>query len=141
MDNERRYKTLSKILIAIGIIMSIGSIIAMICGKAGVWSIPVFDDYGWLWGLILGAFNILILGVLIGRKHRWDKIIANRVFVYKIAIAVGLIGHLATAFGNDVQLWENPDLTLNQLFIFWLGCYLCYGIVSLIFMRKGKSTD
>ena len=141
MENEKRNKTLSRVLIALGIIMSIGGLIVLIGGFANMWNLPELDAKDWLFGTILGGFNIWILGILIGRKHRWDKKIANRVFVYKIAIAVGLIGHLATAFGNDVQLWENPDLTLNQLFIFWLGCYLCYGIVSLIFMRKGKSTD
>jgi hypothetical protein len=129
-------------LIALGIIMSIGGIIAMVGGTTGMLSIPEFDAYGWpLFGAIAGGFCIWIIGVLIGRKHRWDKKTAKDILYYKIYVVVGLIGHLATSFGNDVQLWENPSLTLNQLFIYLLFGCLGVGIGYLTRMQKEESND
>jgi hypothetical protein len=141
MDNERRYKTLSKMLIALGIIMSIGGIIALIGGFASMWSLPKIDAKDWLFGAIVGGFNIWIIGVLIGRKHRWNKKLTKDFLYYKAIVAVSLLGHLATSFSSNILLIKDPSLSLNQLFIYMLGGCLGLGISYLIRTRKGESTD
>lgn len=141
MENETRNKTLSRVLIALGIIMSIGGIIAMVCGIAGLWDLPEFDAYGWLFGAIVGGFTIWIFGVLVGRKQRMDKKMAKNFFYYKILVAVGLIGHLTTAFGTDVMLIKDPSLSLNQLFIYLLCGCLGVGLSYLNETRKEQSTN
>ncbi len=141
MENETRNKTLSRVLIALGIIMSIGGIIAMACGISGLWSLPEFDSYGWLFGAIVGGFNIWLFGVLVGRKHRMDKKMAKNFFYYKILVAVGLIGHLTTAFGTDVMLIKDPSLTLNQLFIYLLCGCLGVGLSYLSETRKEQTMN
>ena len=141
MENEKRNKTLSRLLIALGIIMSIGGIIAMACGISGLWSLPEFDAYGWLFGAIVGGFNIWLFGVLVGRKHRMDKKMAKNFFYYKILVAVGLIGHLTTAFGTDVMLIKDPSLSLNQLFIYLLCGCLGVGLSYLSETRKEQTMN
>lgn len=141
MENDKRNKTLSRLLIALGIIMSIGGIIAMACGISGLWSLPEFDAYGWLFGAIVGGFAIWIFGVLVGRKHRMDKKMAKNFFYYKILVAVGLIGHLTTAFGTDVMLIRDPSLSLNQLFIYLLCGCLGVGLSYLSETRKEQTMN
>jgi hypothetical protein len=143
MENERKNKdkTLSNVLIALGIIMSIGGIIAMVGGLASVWSLPEFDAHGWLFGAIVGGFNIWILGVLIGRKHSWGKKMAKNMLYYKILVAVCLLGHLATSFGSDIMLIKEPSLSLNKLFIYMLCGCLGVGISYLNNIRKEQSPD
>ena len=139
MEDESRNKNLSRLLIALGIIMSIGGIIAIISSITGLWSLPEINEYDWLFGAIVGGFNIWIFGILVGRKHRWDQKIIKNIFSYKILLAVGLIGHLATAFGWDFVLIKAPKLTLNQLFIYLLCGCLGLGISYLIKTQKGES--
>ena len=143
MENERKNKdkTLSNVLIALGIIMSIGGIIAMVGYIANVWNLPEFDAHGWLFGTIVGGFSIWIFGVLIGRKHRWDEKMAKNMFYYKILVAVCLLGQLATAFGSDIMLIKDPSLSLNQLFIYLLSGCVGVGISYLSDTRKEQSTD
>lgn len=141
MENETRNKTLSRVLIALGIIMSIGGIIAMVCGITGLCSLPKFDAYSWLFGAIVGGFAIWIFGVLVGRKHRMDKKMAKNFFYYKILVAVGLIGHLTTAFGTDVMLIKDPSLSLNQLFIYLLCGCLGVGLSYLSETRKEQTMN
>lgn len=141
MENEKRNKTLSWVLIALGIIMSIGGIIAMICGIAGLWSLPEFDAYGWLFGAIVGGFNLWIFGVLVGRKDRMSKKMTKNCFYFKIIVAVCLIGHLSTAFGTDVMLIKDPSLSLNQLFIYLLCGCLGAGLSYLNETRKEQSIN
>lgn len=141
MDNEKINKTLSQVLIALGAIMSIGGIIAMVCDISGLWELPEFDDYGWLFGTIVGGFTIWIFGVLVGRKHRMDKKMAKNFFYYKIIVAVCLLGHLATAFGTDVMLIKDPSLSLNQLFIYLLSGCLGVGLSYLSETRKEQSIN
>lgn len=139
MENEKRNKTLSIVLIALGIILSIGGLIVLIGGFAGMWSLPELDAKYWLFGTIVGGFNIWILGILIGRKHRWDKKTAKDFLSYKILIAVCLLGHLVTSFGSDITLFGS--LSLNRLFINMLCVCLGVGIASLARTRKEQSTD
>ena len=68
MENEKRNKTLSQVLIVLGIIMSIGGLIGLIGGFANMWNLHELDAKDWLFGTIIGGFNIWILGILIGRK-------------------------------------------------------------------------
>lgn len=139
MDNERRYKALSKMLIALGIMMSIGGLIGLIGGFANMWNLHELDAKDWLFGAIVGGFNIWILGVLIGRKHRWDKKTAKDILSLKILVAVFLIGHLVTSFGRDVTLFGS--LSLNKQFIYMLCGCLGVGIASLNRTRKEQSAD
>ena len=140
-EKKNKDKTLSNVLIALGIIMSIGGIIAMVGDIANVWNLPEFEAYGWLFGTIVGGFNIWIFGVLLGRKHRWDEKMAKSMCYYKIPVAVCLLGHLATAFGSDIMLIKEPSLSLNQLFIYMLSGCLGVGISYLSNTRKEPSTD
>ena len=89
MENEKRNKTLSRVLIALGIIMSIGGLIVLIGGFANMWNLHELDAKDWLFGTIIGGFNIWILGILIGRKHRWDKKTAKDILSLKILILLG----------------------------------------------------
>lgn len=141
MEKESRNKTLSSVLITVGIILSIGGLIAMIGNIAGIWSLPEFDAYGWLFGAIVGGFNIWCIGILIGRLHRLDKKSAKDIKYLKIIVAVALIGHLATAFGNDVLLIKDPSLGLNELFNYILCGCLGVGIARLSQTRKSQSDD
>ena len=139
MERERRDKTLSRVLIALGIIMSIGGLIGLIGGFADLWNLSVLDAKDWIFGTIMGGFNIWILGILIGRKHRWDKKTAKDFLSYKILVAVFLLGHLVTSFVSDVTLFGS--LSLNRLFIYMLCGCLGFGISSLNRTRKEQSTD
>ena len=139
MERERRDKTLSRVLIALGIIMSIGGLIGLIGGFADLWNLSVLDAKDWIFGTIMGGFNIWILGILIGRKHRWDKKTAKDILSLKILVAVFLIGHLVTSFGRDVTLFGS--LSLNKQFIYILCGCLGFGISSLNRTRKEQSTD
>lgn len=134
MANEKRNKTLSIVLIALGIMMSIGGLIVLIGGFVNMWNLPELDAKDWLFGTIVGGFNIWILGILIGRKNRWDKKTAKDFISYKILVAVFLIGHLVTSFVSDVTLFGN--LSLNRLFIYMLCGCLGIGIASLARTRK-----
>lgn len=137
MENERKNKVLSSILVILGIIMSSGGILAMIY----LWNLPKFDAEGLLLGTIVGGLNIWIFGVLVGRKHLWDKKMVKNFLYFKGLLAVGLIGYLVTAFGRDILLIKKPSLSLNELFIYMLCGCLGVGISYLIQTRKGKSTD
>ncbi len=139
MENEKRNKTLSIVLIALGIMMSIGGLIVLIGGFANMWNLPELDAKDWLFGTIMGGFNIWILGILIGRKHRWDKKTAKDFLSYKILVAVFLLGHLVTSFVSDVTLFGS--LSLNRLFIYMLCGCLGVGITSLNRTRKEQSAD
>ena len=139
MENEKRNKTLSRVLIALGIIMSIGGLSGLIGGFADLWNLSELDAKDWIFGTIMGGFNIWILGILIGRKHRWDKKTAKDFLFLKILVAVFLIGHLATSFGRDVTLFGS--LSLNHQFIYMLCGCLGFGIASLNRTRKEQSTD
>ena len=139
MENEKRNKTLSIVLIVLGIIMSIGGLIVLIGGFANMWNLPELDAKDWLFGTIMGGFNIWILGILIGRKHRLDKKTAKDFLSYKILVAVFLLGHLATTFGSDVTLFGS--LSLNKQFIYMLCGCLGVGIASLARTRKEQSAD
>lgn len=139
MERERRDKTLSRVLIALGIIMSIGGLIGLIGGFADLWNLSELDAKDWIFGTIMGGFNIWILGILIGRKHRWDKKTAKDFLSYKILVAVFLLGHLVTSFVSDVTLFGS--LSLNRLFIYMLCGCLGFGISSLNRTRKEQSTD
>ena len=139
MERERRDKTLSRVLIALGIIMSIGGLSGLIGGFADLWNLSELDAKDWIFGTIMGGFNIWILGILIGRKHRWDKKTARDFLSLKILVAVFLIGHLATSFGRDVTLFGS--LSLNHQFIYMLCGCLGVGIASLNRTRKEQSTD
>ena len=139
MERERRDKTLSRVLIALGFIMSIGGLSGLIGGFADLWNLSVLDAKDWIFGTIMGGFNIWILGILIGRKHRWDKKTAKDFLSYKILVAVFLLGHLVTSFVSDVTLFES--LSLNRLFIYMLCGCLGFGISSLNRTRKEQSTD
>ena len=97
MENEKRNKVLSRVLIVLGIILSIGGLIAMIADIAGLWNLTEPDVRRWLFGVTVGGFDIWIIGVLIGRKHRLSPKMVKNVFYYKILVAVGLLGHLTTA--------------------------------------------
>jgi hypothetical protein len=137
MDDEKRNKTLAKVLIVLGIILSIGGIIAMIAGLCGF---PVIDNPSWLFGAIVGGFNIWIIGVLMGRKHRMNRKMLKNFFCYKIMVVVFLIGHLATSFGN-IMLIKDPPLDLNRLLIYLLSGCLGLGIAYLFQTQKKQSTD
>ena len=139
MERERRDKTLSRVLIALGIIMSIGGLSGLIGGFADLWNLSELDAKDWIFGTIMGGFNIWILGILIGRKHRWDKKTAKDILSLKILVAVFLIGHLVTSFGRDVTLFGS--LSLNKQFIYMLCGCLGFGISSLNRTRKEQSTD
>ena len=134
MENEKRNKPLSIVLIALGIMMSIGGLIVLIGGFVNMWNLPELDAKDWLFGTIVGGFNIWILGILIGHKNRWDKKTAKDFISYKILVAVFLIGHLVTSFVSDVTLFGN--LSLNRLFIYMLCGCLGIGIASLARTRK-----
>lgn len=137
MENERKNKVLSSILVILGIIMSSGGILAMIY----LWDLPKFDADGLLFGTIVGGLNIWIFGVLVGRKHHWDKKKVKNFLYFKGFLAVGLIGYLVTAFGRDILLIKKPSLSLNELCIYMLSGCLGLGISYLFQTRKGKSTD
>lgn len=137
MEDEKRNKALSKVLIVLGIILSIGGIIAMIAGLCGF---PVIDNPDWLFGAIIGGFNIWVVGVLMGRKHRMDRKMVKNFFCYKIMVVVFLMGHLATSFGN-ILLIKNPPLDLKRLLIYLLSGCLGLGITYLFQTRKEQSTD
>ncbi len=139
MANEKRNKTLSRVLIALGIIMSIGGLIGLIGGFANMWNLPELDAKDWLFGTIVGGFNIWFLGILIGRKNRWDEKTAKDFLSCKILVAVFLIGHLVTSFVSDVTLFGS--LSLNRLFIYMLCGCLGVGIASLNRTRKEPSAD
>lgn len=139
MENEKRNKTLSRVLIALGIMMSIGGLIGLIGGFANMWNLHELDAKDWLFGTIVGGFNVWILGILIGRKNRWDKKTATDFLSYKILVAVLLIGHLVTSFVSDVTLFGR--LSLNRLFIYMLCGCLGVGIASLNQTRKEQSAD
>lgn len=141
MENERRNKVLSNVLIAMGIIMSIGGIIAMICDLADLWSLSVIEAWrDLLFGVIVGGFNIWILGVLIGRKHHLNKKTVREFPFYKFFIVVGLIGHLATTFLSNTSA-EDSSVGLNRLFIYLLCGCLGVGINYLTNTQKDQSTE
>lgn len=94
MENEKRNKTLSRLLITLGIILSIGGIIVLIGAFANIWNLLELDAKDWLGGTIMGGFDIWILGILIGRKHRWDKKMTKDFLYYKVIVAVSFLGHL-----------------------------------------------
>lgn len=135
MENEKRNKVLSKVLIVLGIILSIGGIIAMIVDIAGLWNLTVPDVRRWLFGVTVGGLDIWILGVLIGRRHRMSPKMVKNVFSYKILVAMGLIGHLTTSFSNDALQMKDPSGSLNRLFIYFLCGCLGLGIVYLLKTR------
>ena len=143
MENERRNKTLSRVMIALGVIMSIGGIIALSCSISGLWSLPRFDSFRWLFGVIIGGFNIWVIGTLARRKHRMDKKTFKNFFYHKVLVALGLLGHLATAFGTDVMLIKDPaySLSLNHLFIILLSGCLGMGLSFLSQTGKEQSSD
>lgn len=138
MEKEKRNKVLSKVLIVAGIILSIGGLIAMIADIAGLWNLTESVVRRWLFGVTVGGFDIWILGVLIGRKHRMSPKMVKNVFSYKILVAVGLIGHLTTSFGNDALQMKDPSGSLNRLFIYFLSGCLGLGIVYLLKTRARK---
>ena len=138
MENEKRNKVLSKVLIVLGIILSIGGLIAMIADIAGLWNLTEPDVRRWLFGVTVGGIDIWILGVLIGRKHRLSPKMVKNVFYYKILVAMGLIGHLTTAFSTETLLMKDPSGSLNRLFIYFLSGCLGLGIVYLLQTRTRK---
>ena len=138
MENEKRNKVLSKVLIVLGIILSIGGLIAMIADIAGLWNLTEPDVRRWLFGVTVGGFDIWIIGVLIGRKHRLSPKMVKNVFSYKILVAMGLIGHLTTAFSTETLLMKDPSGSLNRLFIYFLSGCLGLGIVYLLQTRTRK---
>lgn len=141
MENEKRNKTLSIVLIALGIILSIGGLIVLIGAFANIWNLLELDAKDWLGGTIMGGFDIWILGILIGRKHRWDKKMTKDFLYYKVIVAVSFLGHLATAFGRDILLFKDPGLSLNKLFFYILSGCMGLGIGYLTKTRNGKSAD
>lgn len=138
MENEKRNKVLSRVLIVLGIILSIGGLIAMIADIAGPWNLTEPDVRRWLFGVTVGGIDIWILGVLIGRKHRLSPKMVKNVFSYKILVAVGLLGHLTTAFSTETLLMKDPSGSLNRLFIYFLSGCLGLGIVYLLQTRTRK---
>ncbi len=138
MENEKRNKVLSRVLIVLGIILSIGGLIAMIADIAGLWNLTEPDVRRWLFGVTVGGIDIWILGVLIGRKHRLSPKMVKNVFSYKILVAVGLLGHLTTAFSTETLLMKDPSGSLNRLFIYFLSGCLGLGIVYLLQTRTRK---
>ena len=125
-------------MIVLGIILSIGGLIAMIADIAGLWNLTEPDVRRWLFGVTVGGIDIWILGVLIGRKHRLSPKMVKNVFYYKILVAVGLIGHLTTAFSTETLLMKDPSGSLNRLFIYFLSGCLGLGIVYLLQTRTRK---
>ena len=59
MENEKRNKTLSIVLIALGIMMSIGGLIGLIGGFANMWNLHELDAKDWLFGTII-CFSLAI---------------------------------------------------------------------------------
>ena len=138
MENEKRNKVLGRVLIVLGIILSIGGLIAMIADIAGLWNLTEPDVRRWLFGVTVGGIDIWILGVLIGRKHRLSPKMVKNVFYYKILVAVGLLGHLTTAFSTETLLMKDPSGSLNRLFIYFLSGCMGLGIVYLLQTRTRK---
>lgn len=138
MANEKKNKFLSRVLIVLGVIMSIGGIIGLIGDIANVWTLPEFNSLRWLFGVIVGGFDIWIFGVLLGREHRMDKQTAKNLLYYKIIVAVALLGHLVTALGHDVILIKNPSLGLNEVFVILLCGCLGSGLADLSKTRPQK---
>ena len=69
----KRNKTLSMVLKALGILLTVGLIIALVGNAKGWWHTPRINGSGhYLFVILLTGLNLWLLGPLCGRQHNLD---------------------------------------------------------------------
>lgn len=121
----KKIKTLNTVLKALGILLTVGSIIAILGYAFDWWYTPrVNGSCRYLMFLLLTGVNIWLLGVICGRKHNLDELGMKQLRWYKEFLIFAVLLALVPIFiidpvipGTDFGL----SFAVSSFFAFLIG--------------------
>lgn len=142
MEQERNYKTQSKVLKVLGIIIAVFSLIAIIGSIAGAsWAFPRAKGTTLsLLTAIFGGVDIWLAGALLGHLHHLNKKKASNVWTYIALVAFLILCLLVKIFVGDFPL-IGDSLSFGEIILYVFAALLGTGIGQLHQARNGNQVQ